>query len=268
MDALDHFYIEELPWSSMTRYREATDALRTVGEQRFQLSVSALHGKRLHDLGDLTGAEADLRASLAQARRLGDALPLAWLMVYLARLLARTTQIESLGEPEELARDVIATKNPTFMADAHDALAEIKRRQGDLVGAEQEARIACESARPFPGLAWGPIALHACILLEQGRAEEALAVAEAGVREIERLGLEGSGEIDLRLSWAEALHAVGRVEAAHAALSDTIPRLKKRLDDIPESAARERYPTNVPANARVVALAREWLGEEVRALGP
>src|SRR5262249_33462886 len=92
MDALDHFYIEELPWSSMTRYREATDALRTVGEQRFQLSVSALHGKRLHDLGDLTGAEADLRASLAQARRLGDALPLAWLMVYLARLLARTTQ--------------------------------------------------------------------------------------------------------------------------------------------------------------------------------
>ena len=61
---------------------------------------------------------------------------------------------------------------------------------------------------------------------------------------------------------------MGRVEAAHAALSDTIPRLKKRLDDIPEPAARERYLTNVPANARVVVLAKAWLGEEaVRALG-
>jgi hypothetical protein len=122
--------------------------------------------------------------------------------------------------------------------------------------------------RPFPTYGWGIIALHAHILLEQGRAEEALTVAEAGVRELERLGLEGSGEIDLRLSLAEALHAVDRPEAARTALADILPRLKKRLDDIPEPAARERYLTNVPTNARVVAFAKAWLGEEaVRALG-
>jgi hypothetical protein len=62
---------------------------------------------------------------------------------------------------------------------------------------------------------------------------------------------------------------VGRIEDARAALADVLPRLKKRLDDIPEPAARARHLTNVPANARVVALARAWLGEEaVRALGP
>jgi hypothetical protein len=55
---------------------------------------------------------------------------------------------------------------------------------------------------------------------------------------------------------------VGRTDAARAALADMIPRLKKRLDDIPEAAARERYLANVPVNARVVALAKAWLGEE------
>jgi hypothetical protein len=36
-----------------------------------------------------------------------------------------------------------------------------------------------------------------------------------------------------------------------------------------ERASRERYLTQVPANARVVALAGEWLGDEaMRALSP
>ena len=54
--------------------------------------------------------------------------------------------------------------------------------------------------------------------------------------------------------------AAGQTDAAHAMLADTIPRLKKRMDDIPEAAARERYVTNVPTNARLLALAKEWLG--------
>jgi hypothetical protein len=116
-------------------------------------------------------------------------------------------------------------------------------------------------ARPFPSYAADITAHHARILLEQGRAEEALAITEAAVREQERLGLDGHGDIDVRLSLAEALHAVARVEDARAALRDLLPRLQKRLDDIPEPAARLRYLTNVPANARVVALTRAWLGE-------
>jgi hypothetical protein len=155
------------------------------------------------------------------------------------------------------------------MGFAHGALAEIRRRRGNLIEAEGEARTAREATRPFPSFAWEVTALHASILLEQGRAEEALSVAEACVRELERLGLQGNGEIDLRLSRVEALSAAGETDAAHAALAEILPRLKKRLDDIPEPAARERYLTNVPANARVVALAGAWLGHDAaRVLGP
>src|SRR6185312_13426177 len=105
-----------------------------------------------------------------------------------------------------------------MIGQAHGTLAAIRRRQGDLALAEQEARVGREAARPFPGSSWEVTALHARTLLDQGRAEE-------GVHELERLGLEGNGEIDLRLSLAEARHAAGKVEAARAALSDTLPRL-------------------------------------------
>src|SRR5262249_46759746 len=81
--------LEEAPWSSMTRYTEGGDALQAVGEQRLQLIVRAFRGKKLHDLGDLTGAEAVLRASLAQAERLGEATPLTYARAYLARLLVQ-----------------------------------------------------------------------------------------------------------------------------------------------------------------------------------
>jgi hypothetical protein len=40
------------------------------------------------------------------------------------------------------------------------------------------------------------------------------------------------------------------------------------VDGIPEAAARTRYLTEVQANARLLALAREWFGDEaVRAAG-
>jgi hypothetical protein len=268
MDAFEHLHIEEAPWSCATRFADGRDALRAVGEQRFQLVLCAYQGKALHDLGDLMGAEVDLRATLAQAEHIGDANSAIRSRAYLALLLAQVASIDHLAEPEQLAHGVNAVGTAVFVVYAHSALAEIRRRQGNLIDAEREAHAACEAVRRLPAFRWGPIALHARILLEQGRAEEALAVAEAGVRQLEQLGLEGHGEIDLRLSMAEALHAAGQVEAARAALADTIPHLKKRLDDIPEPAARERYLTNVPTNARVVALAKAWLGEEaVRTLG-
>jgi hypothetical protein len=48
----------------------------------------------------------------------------------------------------------------------------------------------------------------------------------------------------------------------------TLPQLRRRVENIPDAAARARYLTQVPANARLLALARQWLGAEaVRAAG-
>jgi hypothetical protein len=185
MEGVEHYLLDEAPWSSLTRFTEAVNALRAVGEQRYQLILRAYRGKELHDLGDLTGAAAELWETLAQIERHGDAYPLTFGKAHLVRLLARTAPINRSAEIEQLARDVLSTENPSLMGLAHGAIAEIRCRQGDLVGAEREARAGCEAVRPVPGIAWEIIALHAGILLEQGRPDEALAVADAGVRELE-----------------------------------------------------------------------------------
>ena len=61
---------------------------------------------------------------------------------------------------------------------------------------------------------------------------------------------------------AEAHHAVGDTAAAAAALAIALARLWIRVNDIPEGTARERYLTQVPVNARLIALGRAWLGEQ------
>src|SRR5262249_37641596 len=133
-----------------------------------------------------------------------------------ARLLARMAPRALLEEPIQLAQAAIEAKVPVDTGLAHGVLAEIKLRCGDLPGAEAEARAACEALIPCPAWSWDLIAFRMRILLEQGRAPEALQIGEDALQHLERLGVAGFGEIHLRLAVAEALHAVGRTDAAHA----------------------------------------------------
>ncbi|HZF49127.1 MAG TPA: hypothetical protein VE093_10790 [Polyangiaceae bacterium] len=99
-------------------------------------------------------------------------------------------------------------------------------------------------------------------LARAGPPAEALEVSEEGVRELERLGLEGHGEVGLRLARAEAHWATGQKEAARDALQKALEQLRVRVDDIPDPAARVRYLTVIPANQRLLTRAKEWLGDE------
>src|SRR5262249_42975311 len=130
---------------------------------------------------------------------------------------------------------------------------------------EAETRLGCEACRPAPFHLWGASARLMRLLLEQGRAAEALQIGEESVQHLERLGLASRNELALRLALIEARHATGQVDAARALLADATPRLQRRLDDIPEAAARERYLSQVPTHVQLVALAKEWLGLDVRA---
>jgi hypothetical protein len=260
-EGIGHHLLEEAPWACMLSSAEGKQLLGTAGEQRAYYFVSIYHGKALHELGDRAAAEAELRNNLA-AERLKEPLLVAYAKTFLARLLAGSAPTAELDEPAQLARDVLAANNPSLLGVAHGALAEIMRRRGDLPGAEAAARAACEAARPFAPYAWELIALWMQILIEQGRAAEALPIGDDAVRELERLGLAGNGELALRLAVAEAHHAVRDTAAAAAALAVALERLWLRVNDIPEGAARERYLTQVPVNARLIALGRAWLDEQ------
>ncbi len=145
-----------------------------------------------------------------------------------------------------------------------------KSRSGAAIfeTAEAEAYQACERVRPFPAVSWEIFALRVQILLALGRTAEALGIAEETLQRLESLGLFGLGEIKLRLALAEARFAAGHSETAREMLRMTLTKLRLRVDDIPDAAMRSCYLTQVPLQARVLALAREWLGDEaVRAAG-
>jgi len=259
-EASHHHLIQEAPWSCMRADEDARRSLAAAG--RWAGVSATFHGKALTDLGDHASADFVLRESLVLAERRRDALSLAFARVYLARLLARVAPLDRLDEPEHLARAVIAADNPMMVGPAYGVLAQLAVRRGDLATAEVEARVACEQVRPFPTYSWDITALRVHILISLGRVQEALDAGQQALDRLTRLEVSGFGEIDLRLAVASALGATGRIEEGHALLRGTLAGLRRRVDDIPSAEARARYLTEVPTHARLLALAREWFGDE------
>ncbi|MDY7231678.1 serine/threonine-protein kinase PknK [Hyalangium rubrum] len=265
----NHYHIgEQAPWSCAQADAESVRYAEQAELWRQRCIVGGYQGKALTDLGDYTGAEAVLRENLAVAERRGEAMSLTYARLFLARLLCRVAAPAQLEESEQLTRAVIAANNMSLLGPAHGVLAELALHRGDLEVAEAEARTACELLRPFPTSSWEFHALHVQTLLALGRSREALEVAEAALQLFERIGMAGFGEIDLRLAVAEAREATGQPQSAREMLRTTLSRLRPRVEDLPDAATRARYLTQVPNHARLLALARDWLGEEaVRAAG-
>ncbi|HYI00842.1 ATP-binding protein, partial [Hyalangium sp.] len=263
-----HNLIKEAPWSRMRAHEEAVRGFEHAGIWVYRCVVGSYHGKSLVELGDRASAEAVLRENLAVAEERGEALPLTYVRLNLAWFLARSEPIARLDESEQLARAVIGGHNASLQGQARGVLAEIALRRGLLETAEVEVHQACEWAQSFPAYSWDILALRVRILLARGRVAEALRWGEEALQQFDRSGLAGYGELELRLAVSEAREASGQSEAARELMRTTLSRLHLRLKDIPDAAVRTHYLTEVPTQVRLLALAREWLGDEaVRAAG-
>ena len=65
----------------------------------------------------------------------------------------------------------------------------------------------------------------------------------------------------IRLARAEALHAAGALDAAHAAIAEARAWLHAVAAKISDPAFRASFLEAVPENARIIALAQAWLGD-------
>jgi eukaryotic-like serine/threonine-protein kinase len=93
-------------------------------------------------------------------------------------------------------------------------------------------------------------------VLRQGRAEEALAVAEEGHRLFKQMGQVEDGEALLRLVYGEALLEVGRAEEGRAVLADAARRLEERAAMITNPDWRQAF-LRLPTHAATLARAAE-----------
>ncbi len=258
----DHFFGHR-PSQAWRWAKEGTDAFRQAGDERSQVGPEIIAGLAAAAMGDEERAEVILREALACARRVGQPFPISYAQMHLAFVLGGSDRADRREEAAAIAREWVHPGAPSMMFQgiAHEVLARVAARRGDPGEALEHARTAGERLRLFWPYRLFALATLSAVQLALGRPEDAKDSAAPGVEVASRIG--GTGEIPLRLALAEALHASANREEARAALEDAVQRLRLRLADIQEPAARERFLTSVPANARVVALANEWLGLDV-----
>ncbi|PTL80480.1 serine/threonine-protein kinase PknK [Vitiosangium sp. GDMCC 1.1324] len=261
------YFLEARPWQAFTAAEEGMRNFRIIGaetERNVNL-MRSLVGAALAALGDLSGAVALLRESLADARRAEQHMVVASAQHYLFQALADRQEPEHQREARDLALEWVRLEDfdPFMQGMAYATLAKVVAASGELREAEPHARKACELLVAFKSyLGFGRTVLSA-VLLAQGNIAEARQVAELGVQEVERMRNFGVYAVGIRLALAEACFAEGDDRAGDTALREALRCVRARASDIPEAEARERFLHQVPENARTLELAHRRWGEAV-----
>jgi tetratricopeptide (TPR) repeat protein len=230
-----------------------------AGDIRAACQARGNAGYAAMELGDYCAAERGLRATIATADRMGLRTVAAAARHNLGLVLLR---LGALDEALEVERDAVASYEALGDAKMEGAgriyLATILDAAGDPEGAEREAR---EAVRETEGAPVHHLALAtlAAVLLARGHAADALEHARDAVRALEATGHIEEGAALVGLVHAEALLATGHRGAARAAIEAVRDRLVRRAHSIRDAHRRESFLHSVPENARILALARDWL---------
>jgi hypothetical protein len=259
----DHF-LDARPWRSRTWAETGTQAFLEVSSDRNQTATRTLMGLTLAALGDVPGAIDVMHQGLAGALHAGQAYAITYTQMHLALVLVNSADSAHHEEARQLALETLETEkvNVLHLGIAHLTLAKVAALQGQLPEAEAQARKACEVLglfRPYKLIARTTLC---SVLLAQQRAAEAVAEAEQGVRELEQMGPAGAVAVGMWLALVEARFAQGDMGAGDTALHQALRCVHLRASDIPDPAARERFWSQVPENARVRQLARQRWGTD------
>jgi hypothetical protein len=173
-----------------------------------------------------------------------------------ARLDARRVQ-----DAIALFRSLIDKPDRLLGITARARLAHALVAADDLDSAMQEASRALAEGSWYPSTQ--PTALGALALIAMLRHDpaDAFRLGERGLAVGSRGIWLRDGSI-LRLVRAEALHALGRREEAHAAIRDARDRVLGVVATLDDPELRHSYVTGVGANARTLRLAGEWLTQD------
>jgi serine/threonine protein kinase len=244
-------------WRTRSLAEASVEAFGKAGADRNQLLSRALLVMVLEALGELPRALEVLSAGLTKARyyaRAGN-----WLQVHAALVLSGSHEPAHQEEARRLAlleREAERT-NPQHLGIAAIALARVALARGSFGDAERWAREACALLKALPVYQVYARTSLSTALRCQGRVHEGRAEAEQAMHLLERMGGEGSTAVGVWLTLAEACEAQADNAAAEGALRKALECLRLRGEALPDAAARERFLSQVPGNARVLHLARE-----------
>ncbi|UQA63745.1 protein kinase [Polyangium aurulentum] len=254
-------HVERDHWGSLQHNRAAAEHLEILGDRFNLLNLQLLAAIDGLMLGAFDLAAQMLDRFLASEHAAGfmgaTALPFR-----IAALLEQRKITEALDKARALLELAQARDDFARIAQARLLLSEGRLLQGDLAGAEEEARAAGAPEKLAPFIRSARLSLLAEIRLHQGRAAEAVDLArEALALERTTAALFSLRQESIPVLLAEALHASGDVEAAREAIREARSALLARAAKIEDPAYRQCFLEDIRANARTISLARDWLSD-------
>ncbi|HEX2571971.1 MAG TPA: AAA family ATPase [Polyangia bacterium] len=251
--------LEGDPWGTWTAAQAAVEAFARAGDRRLLCTMRGLAGVGRALLGDLARAEEDYRFAVALAEELREPMA-AWpVHAHFVFILADAGEPRYFDEAERRAQEGLEFYPvPTAWGGlAHLARALVARGRGHLAEAEARIRRAMEMLAYAPPVQPLGYAIEGRVLFEMGRIEEARQAVENGMRVLEG-ALGGTCFMDTRLylTAVEIRRAAGDEAGARRALEQGQRLLERRVQRIPDEAARRRFCEKVPEYAQFAALLR------------
>jgi tetratricopeptide (TPR) repeat protein len=240
-------------------FKAAAEAYDAIGDVRRACVEHANHGWALAQLGRLEEGERVMSEARETAKRIGTTKVQASLDHNIGVVYLRRRQYER-------ARDVEQNAARTFEAHGDKRLEGTSRLYlalalvgcGDADAAEREAVRAVEVLKNVPPSLSHALAALASVRLARGDVARALECSREANVLLESLDGIEEGEEQVRLVYAEALHASGDQAGARRAIEAARNRLMLRAESIDDPEWRSSFLTGVPDNARTMELARAW----------
>jgi tetratricopeptide (TPR) repeat protein len=234
--------------TALTGFEKAGD-LRNASITRADLGFVFL------EFGSYGQAERLFRQSLVEAERMGLLTSVAQVKQNLGLALLGLGKLEEAEAVEREATEALHAQGQKRVGGlAETYLARILLRQGKSDAAEAAARHAVALLDASPGSRAMALAVLARALLSRGKTSEGLDRARDAMDLLRSLGALEEGEALVRLTFADALVAVGDAAAA-AVIAEAKNALLARADNISDPALRTSFLECVDENAATLALA-------------
>jgi tetratricopeptide (TPR) repeat protein len=261
--SFESLYLRDNPWKALDWAEQAAQTFREVGSERDEMGALFWKALALKSLGNPEEAVETARRCVTLALRVGQPFGINHSRQNLMLVLASSLTPDHQQEAQALAHEFLEARDThrLHLGSSYLSLAVVALLSGELPQAEARTRQARELLLPFslflPQVRW----LSGMVLLFQGRAAEARQEVELALREAEAVGGGGQARVGLLQVLAESCFTENDQDSGQEALRGALRCLRSRAQGIPDSALRERYLSQVPENARTLALARECWGE-------
>jgi tetratricopeptide (TPR) repeat protein len=233
----------------------AAESFEAAGDLRNACLQRVSVGYAYNEIGAYAEAERALIGAIAVAERMGLDNAVGTGRAQLGRTLGRRGRLdearEVLGKAIEALR---AQKNLRLAAVATRYLAWVLAAQGDVEGAEREARVAVEALAGANAMLGDSLAMLSEAQRARGAVGEARETADGAMAALAAAGKTAIGEAAIRLAHVEALVAGGDREAAAAALATAKARIAERAKTIHDAELRRAFLEDVADHVKTAKM--------------